>query len=502
VYKRQQQYLQNLTPQFKESDPFFLSVVCDEAHYVKWRKAARSRAVGSIMAEFHCGLTGTPMSNKPDSLWNVVTWMCDPRIVWRTTPAKPPLPKKTCPLPEYKLYRIKNSSSGCMVCANWMPRAKRCKASPKRKCWNDATAEVEIRHRTSVPLWGSEWNFKMHYCKTEEVHLRHRTVTRVVGPRLDRMGELNSKLNKWGMIRWRRAEVLDMDSLVYEHVTLEATPGQASIYNQLADGFIAMYDSNFEFADMKEVRSVLAKLTYFRRCVTLTPREFAMALAGRNPAFAPDLDVPVSDVGAKQQWLMEFMDSEMDQTNGNKVKFIILSEWTSALNPLLRRLSKKFDLEELKWDVRQGAHNGDKCKIAAIDGSTPKQARQALSERWNSDPDFGVLLGSGAIFEGINLQGGLGPEDTVYVVVMNMTWMPSQIVQWIGRAFRFGQDAQVVAMFPTVAQTIDEKMVNSLLGKQLAFDHAIDGGEHMMSELFQITSGRDVLDLVGRGIDR
>ncbi|NIQ88624.1 MAG: DEAD/DEAH box helicase [Deltaproteobacteria bacterium] len=491
-----QQEFQDLTPYGKEDDPFFLAVVADEVHYVKWRKAARSRAVGSIMAEFHVGLTGTPLSNKPDSLWNVVTWTDNPRHTWRTTPARPPRPKKNCPLPDYRRERFAKLGGGCTSCSNWMPRAKRCKAKKDRKCWTDAKPAKQIRYRATSQQWGSEWQFKNRYCQMEEIHLRQRTVTRVVGPKMHMMDQLNSRLDRWGMVRWRRAEVLDMQDLIYERIELQATPEQESIYGQLAAGLLHMYDENFQFSGMKEVRNVLAKLTYFRRAVTLTPREFAMALAGRNPEFAPRLDVPVSDKGAKQDWLMQFMDSEFDQSNGNKVKFIILSEWTSALRPLQKRLADKFELSELKWNVKNGLRNGDRA-IGIIDGSTPKRERQAISERWNDDLQFQVLLGSGAIFEGINLQGGLGPEDTIYVVVLNLTWMPSQVVQWIGRAYRYGQDAQVVAMFPTVIESIDEKMADTLLGKQLAFDRAIDGGEHNMHDLFKVTSGRDVLDLIG-----
>ena len=487
---------QGLTPQGQEDDPFFLAVVCDEVHYIKWRSAKRSRAVGTIMAEFHLGLTGTPLSNKPDSLWNVVTWTDNPSIRWRTVRATPPRPKKNCPLPEWQRKRFMLMSAGCRACSNWMPRAKRCKKAGKRKCWTDAKPEKQIRYRQDSRYWGSEWRFKERYCQLESIALRNKTVTRVVGPRMDRMAELNGRLERWGMRRWRRVECLDMNNLVYERVALQATPEQESIYGQLAAGLLNMYDEHFHFAGVKEVRSVLAKLTYFRRAVTLTPREFSMALAGRNPEFAPTLNVPMSDKGAKQEWLMQFMGSEFDQQDGGRCKFIILSEWTSALRPLQRRLAQKFKLDELKWDVLQGAHNGNGT-IGMIDGSTPKRARQAISERWNSDSNFTVLLGSGAIFEGINLQGGLGPDDTVYVVIMNMTWMPSQIIQWIGRAWRFGQDAQVVAMFPTVSGSIDETVADKLLSKQLAFDQAIDGGTHDMADLFDVTSGRDVLDLLG-----
>ena len=493
-----QQWFQDITPKYGEPDPFFLAVVADEVHYIKWRKSARTRAVGSIMAEFHVGLTGTPQSNKPDSLWNVVTWIDNPPVQWRTVSAQPPKPKKSCPLPEWRRKRVEhNVTRGCLACSNWMPRAKRCKASDGRKCWTDPKPERHTRYRGVSGYWGSEWRFKERYCQMEEIQLRHKIVKRVVGPKMHEMAGLHSRLLRWGMRRWRRAEVLDMRKLVYERVELQSTAEQMSVYQQLAEGLLAMYDEDFQFGGVKEIRSVLAKLTYFRRCVTLTPREFAMALAGRNPEFAPRLNVPVSDKGAKQEWLLQFMSSELDQADGNKVKFIILSEWTSALLPLKKRLADKFNLTELKWNVRNGLH-GSGDVIGMIDGSTPKKARQDISELWNSDLNFKVLLGSGAIFEGINLQGGLGPDDTVYVVVMNMTWMPSQIVQWIGRAWRYGQDAQVVAMFPTVSDSIDEKMMDNLLGKQLSFDQAIDGGEHEMHQIFNITSGRDVLDLIGK----
>lgn len=319
------------------------------------------------------------------------------------------------------------------------------------------------------------------------------------------------------MVRWRRSEVLKLDKPLYEHVALQAGPEQANIYNQLRQGFIEMWADD-ELLGIKEVRSILAQLTYFRRATTLEPRDFMTALQGRRPEFATDIKMPkAGTTGAKQDWLAEFMADELESSNGdNAVKFLIFSEWTDVLNPLLGKLKKELRLDRLVAGQR-GRSGGmgqassdfpmvpamevDKPQgyIASLTGDTDQATRQAISKAWNSDPKFKAILASGAAFEGINLQGGLPKDGTLYVVCLNFTWMPFQVVQMIGRGWRWGQDAQIVVLFPHVKGTIDEAMAMVLKGKQQAFDAALDGDEQAMAALFEPTTSREVLDLLGKG---
>lgn len=493
-----QQFLQELGDY---DNPFFLAVVCDEAHYIKWKDSKRSRAVRSISAGFHMALTGTPLSNKPDSLHGVIEWLDNTRTFTRTVRGTPPLPNKHCPLQRYDRQQYEYHSMGCKACRNWSD--DHCTLSDKPKPFNPETPPEIIRYR-QTGQWGTFESFRDRYCETELVTFRkggrEHQARKIVGPKKYMMDDLNQRLLDFGMVRWRRAEVLGMNTIAYEHISLEPTPAQADLYNQLMNGFINMYGDSGELLDQKQVRSILAQLTYFRRATTLTPREFQLSLQGRNPEFAPSLKIAVSDSGAKQEWLLEFIADQLDQQD-NGDKFLIFSDWTSELRPLLNRISTrlKFDVLSDKGGklMPEGKVSNPAGYCSIIDGSTKHESRQQISERWNSDHDFKVFLGSPAAFEGINLQGGLKEVDTAYVVILNMPWLPKDVVQAIGRVLRYGQRGDVVALFPAVEGTIDENMVTTLLGKQWAFDQAIDGGNHNMADLFKVNSTRSALKLLG-----
>lgn len=50
-------------------------VIADEAHRIKNRTAARTKAIKQIKSLFRIGLTGTPVLNKPDDLWSILDWL-------------------------------------------------------------------------------------------------------------------------------------------------------------------------------------------------------------------------------------------------------------------------------------------------------------------------------------------------------------------------------------------------------------------------------------------
>jgi len=474
--------------------PFFLAVVCDEAHYIKWSERKRSVAVRSITAGFNVALTGTPLSNKPDSLWGVVAWLDNADTYDKTYKGKPPEPiHGICPLESWKQRNLIGRGDGCNGCEHWMSRKKTCKLYDRgkvgQKPFRDKVDSLTIRYRSRPPTWGSFDQFRLKYCSFSSWGY-------VSGANQRNMPELNDRLRRYGMIRWRRAEVIKAPKPQYEHVMLDPTPDQKTLYKRLREGFLMMYDGEDGYEPTR-IRSILAQLMYFRRVTTMTPKEFSAAIAGHKPEFAPDLSIPISDKGAKQDWLVNFID---DQIIGNGDKLVVFSDWTGALRPLIRRLCKENKLDILvvrnKQLVPQGITKHPEGYISYIDSSVPKESRFILQQAWNTRQDIKVLLLSPAAFEGMNLQGGVGESDTVYGVFLNLPWLPKDVIQALGRIWRFGQKGQVVALFPALRGTIDETMSKVLRSKQSAFDEAIDGGEQDMAELFVVTSVRHILDLI------
>jgi len=407
--------------QWFQDHPGFLMVLVDEAHAIKNRKAQRTVAIKAVDTLCNIALTGTPITNKPDDLWSILHFI---------DPGEPYL---------RKVWRGKKEN---------------------RK------AET-IRYRAASPEWGSYYSFCERYCEWE----RNRFGARIVGGK--NLSELNDRLvDTQVMTRWRRSEVLSLDPIIYKYITLRPTLEQAQIYQQLAKGYVA-YVRELGSLDWKQIRGVLAQLTYFRRATTLTPREFALATGDHGPDFAPDLQIPVSDKGAKQEWLLHFLKNDLD----NNEKVLIFSDWTDCTRPLAQRLER------------------NRIESVSIDGSTPHKKRYDIQERFNADHSVRVLIGSPAAYEGLNLQAA------TYVVFMNLPWRPKDIFQAYSRCHRLGQEGQVTVIFPMVGGTIDIQMAKQLHKKQEDIDLAIDRGEVNAAKLFQLRTTDQILGMIGGGYE-
>src|SRR5690625_2668986 len=59
------------------------TIVADEAHRLKNRKAKQTRGVKRLKSKYRFALTGTPIQNKPDDLWSILHWL-DPSLSGRS----------------------------------------------------------------------------------------------------------------------------------------------------------------------------------------------------------------------------------------------------------------------------------------------------------------------------------------------------------------------------------------------------------------------------------
>lgn len=388
---------------FFQNEMEFLCVVCDEAHAIKNRQAHRTTAVKAIRSKFRIALTGTPITNRPNDLWSLADWL------W----------------PGKEYYR---------------------------------TVRGQSRKYHEAGIWGSYKDFVRRYCRENP------RTKRILGG--VNLLSLHRALEGAGMVRWRKQEVLALEPIIYKYMILTPTEAQKALYDQLRSGFAQMVSPLGELS-YRQVHGFFAQLIHLRRATTLTPREFALALGGHNPRFAPDLQIPVSDKGAKTDWLFNFIEGYL-----NDDKLLVFCEWTSATRPLLARLEKKG------------------IGAVAIEGATPQQQRFDIQERFNRDPSLKVFVGSPAAYEGLNLQAAN------HVVFLNLPWRPKDIFHAYARAHRFGQTQQVTVVFLCLANTIDERVAEVLQEKQEDIDKALDAGKVNLAELFSIKKGADFLRLL------
>ncbi len=123
-------------------------------------------------------------------------------------------------------------------------------------------------------------------------------------------------------------------------------------------------------------------------------------------------------------------------------KAVLFSEWTSMLDliePLLKR--RKLD-------------------FVRLDGSVPQKDRQAIVNRFQSDPTCRLFLTTSAGSTGLNLQAA----DTV--INVDLPWNPAVLEQRIARAHRMGQKRPVQVYVLVTEQTIEENLLTTLSQKR------------------------------------
>jgi SNF2 family DNA or RNA helicase len=54
---------------------WFLHIIADEVHRIKNRKAQQTQALKIVRGTFRSGLSGTPITNKPNDIWSILDWL-------------------------------------------------------------------------------------------------------------------------------------------------------------------------------------------------------------------------------------------------------------------------------------------------------------------------------------------------------------------------------------------------------------------------------------------
>jgi SNF2 family DNA or RNA helicase len=98
----------------------------------------------------------------------------------------------------------------------------------------------------------------------------------------------------------------------------------------------------------------------------------------------------------------------------------------------------------------------------AVMGETPQGDRDAIFERFRTDPSVRILFLTSAAQYGVNLQAA----DTV--IHFDLPWNEARMDQRNARAWRYGQDKAVTSYRIVAEDTVDEKMERMIEGKRKA----------------------------------
>lgn len=459
--KVEQQLLQNLP---------LLGLIVDEAHRIKTMDALQTRATKSIEYEFMVCGTGTVMTKSPADLWSILHAMSPGESFYRKAYIKYPLPTESCPYNTQgreTYYGYFRKGRGCINCWQY---DKGCK---------DHTPHdpgVPFRYRRASPIWGPYDSFVGRYCKTETVHIGGgRYVKKITGAK--NLPELRDRLSPH-IVRWKKAEVLDLPDLYFRHVLLDFDPDgrQHRLYEDLRSGLIDQLRSDGYWTPVM-LKSRLAQLIYLRRSLSLSPTAFYESIVKRDQQ---EGDLPIwvrqaltrqgSD-NAKASWVVNFL---VGNVYTGDAQALVWSQWTTVTREI--------------WSRLRDYH----AVTGYATGEVNRRASQEVRDAFNAG-ELDVVVGSPAISEGINLQGAGRPIG--YVVVVDCPWTPKDIIQTIGRLYRAEQQSDVEVIFLGIKDTLDQWMLARVQERQKWLQQVLDGETDSGAvKLFDIRTARQLID--------
>lgn len=109
-------------------------------------------------------------------------------------------------------------------------------------------------------------------------------------------------------------------------------------------------------------------------------------------------------------------------------------------------------------------------QAVTLKGDDPVAARQAAVDRFQTDPDCRIFIGS------ITAAGfGLTLTASAHVVFAELDWVPARLTQAEDRTHRIGQRDSVLVQHLVLQDSLDARMVGTLIKKQRVIDQVTDG---------------------------
>jgi superfamily II DNA or RNA helicase len=185
----------------------------------------------------------------------------------------------------------------------------------------------------------------------------------------------------------------------------------------------------------------------------------------------------VRRTGTDRKWseLVSIIDErpEMRHADGSRRKLIVFTEHRDTMNYLVERLRGRLGRPEA---------------VVSISGSTSREERRAIQERFTQDKECIILVATDAAGEGLNLQ------RAHLLVNYDLPWNPNRIEQRFGRVHRIGQ-TEVCHLWNLVAEDTREGQVYlTLLGKLDEQRKALSGQVFdVLGEAFRGAPLRDLL---------
>jgi SNF2 family DNA or RNA helicase len=126
-----------------------------------------------------------------------------------------------------------------------------------------------------------------------------------------------------------------------------------------------------------------------------------------------------------------------------------------------------------QWELmlRQAAEvvSGMGLGFVTLHGNVPAKERRCLMDKFREDPECRVFLSTDAGGTGLNLQAA----DTV--INVEVPWNPAVLEQRVARVHRMGQHRPVQVFHLVTRDSIEERVLKAVAGKQSLFDGVFGG---------------------------
>ncbi len=265
------------------------------------------------------------------------------------------------------------------------------------------------------------------------------------------IGDLKRRIRPFLMRRLKTDVLAELPERLESTLFAELTPEQRKVYDAVLLQNQQRVDEILRSKGMHKGRAeVLAAITQLRQ-ICCTPELCMHGYVGGS---------------GKEDLLMDVLPPALNAGS----RALLFSQFTSMLRILEKRL-KEAGIDTLY-----------------LDGETPPEKRQQLTESFNAGQGQVFLISLKAGGTGLNLTGA------DMVVHFDPWWNPTAQEQATGRAHRIGQTKAVTVLSLVTHGTIEEQVVNMSVKKRRLFDKLITAGEAMPTTL----SDKDILSLFGR----
>lgn len=277
--------------------------------------------------------------------------------------------------------------------------------------------------------FGHFWDFAKRYCKPQK------------GPYgwdftgATNLDELHTRLRSTIMVRRTKADVLT-----------ELPPKRRQVIELSAENLGALVKREAGAWQEHERRlKELRRKTRTEGGDHLSPEELSALRQGVNAAFGEMAKLRQETALAKVPLVVAHVREVLEATT----KVVLFAHHRAVVGELAEAF-------------------GDDC--VTLMGGQSLSSRQASVDRFQEDPDCRVFIGS------IMAAGfGLTLTASSHVVFAELDWVPAYLTQAEDRTHRLGQKDSVLIQHLVLEDSLDARMVRTLIQKQRVIDGVVDG---------------------------